>query len=126
MMQENEANKKKQLDIREQERVNDIRSMEDYARMLDKQEEDRLNEIKAREERQQLLMARMADTVLKEQKQKNLEEDLMLLKQFDEKSYWINRKMRGDWPSYRNRNWRSVKFWIKRSKISKKGEKIKN
>ena len=85
MMEENEENKKRQLEMREMERLNDIKSMEDYARMLDKQEEDRLNEMKAREERQQLLMARMADTVLKEQKQKNLEEDLMLLRQIEEK-----------------------------------------
>jgi hypothetical protein len=85
MMQENDENKKRQLEAREQERLNDIKSMEDYARMLDKQEEDRLNEMKAREERQQLLMARMADTVLKEQKQKNLEEDMMLLRQIEEK-----------------------------------------
>lgn len=85
MMQENEENKRRQLELKEFERLNDIRSMEDYAKMLDKQEEDRLNEMKAREERQQLLMARMADTVLKEQKQKNLEEDLMLLRQIEEK-----------------------------------------
>jgi hypothetical protein len=47
--------------------------------MLDRQEEDRLNELKAREARQQQLMARMADTVLKEQSQKNKDEDLVLL-----------------------------------------------
>ena len=85
MMQENEENKKRQMEIKENERLSDIRSMEDYARMLDKQEEDRINEMKSREERQQLLMARMADTVLKEQKQKNLDEDLMLLRQIEEK-----------------------------------------
>jgi hypothetical protein len=34
--------------------------------MLDKLEEDRLNEMKNREERQQQLMARMADSVLKQ------------------------------------------------------------
>ena len=85
MMEENDENKRRQNEMREMERVNDVRSMEDYAKMLDKQEEDRINEIKAREERQQHLMARMADTVLKEQKQKNLEEDLLLLRQIEEK-----------------------------------------
>ena len=85
MMQENEETKKRQLETKEIERLNDIKSMEDYARMLDKQEEDRINEMKSREERQQLLMARMADTVLKEQKQKNHQEDLMLLRQIEEK-----------------------------------------
>mmetsp|Transcript_6278 Transcript_6278/g.6163 ORF Transcript_6278/g.6163 Transcript_6278/m.6163 type:complete len:503 (-) Transcript_6278:33-1541(-) len=85
MMRENEENKKKQQEYKEQERQNDVNSMEDYARMLDRQEQDRLNEIKAREERQQQLMARMADTVLKEQDQRNKEEDLMLLKQIEEK-----------------------------------------
>jgi hypothetical protein len=85
MMEENEENKRRQLEVKELEKAKDIKSMEDYAKMLDKQEEDRINEIKAREERQQHLMARMADTVLKEQKQKNLEEDLMLLRQIEEK-----------------------------------------
>lgn len=85
MMQENEENKRIQMELKELERQNDIKSMEDYAKMLDKQEEDRLNEVKAREERQQLLMARMADTVLKEQKLKNHEEDLLLLRQIEEK-----------------------------------------
>jgi hypothetical protein len=85
MMEENEANKRLQRDQYMREREQDIKSMEDYARMLDKQEEDRLNEIKAREQRQQLLMARMADTVLKEQSQKAREEDLLMLKQIEER-----------------------------------------
>lgn len=85
MMGENVENKRRLLDIKEQERQSDVRSMEEYAKMLDRQEQDRLNELRAREERQQLLMARMADTVLKEQQRRNLEEDLMLLRQIDEK-----------------------------------------
>ena len=85
MMEENEANKKLQRDQQLREREQDIRSMEDYARMLDKQEEDRLNEIKAREQRQQQLMARMADTVLKEQHQKASEEDQLMVRQIEER-----------------------------------------
>ena len=85
MMEENEENKRRQQEVKDVEKQNDIRSMEDYAKMLDKQEEDRLNEIKAREERQQHLMARMAGTVLKEQKQKNLDEDMLLVKQIEAK-----------------------------------------
>ena len=66
MFEENEENKRKMLAIQEEEKQRDQKAQEDYARMLDRQEEDRLNEIKAREERQQQLMARMADTVLRE------------------------------------------------------------
>ena len=85
MMEENEANKRLQREQQQRERAMDIQSMEDYARMLDKQEEDRLNEIKAREQRQQQLMARMADTVLKEQHQRAREEDMLMLKQIEER-----------------------------------------
>ena len=85
MYQENEMNKKKMMQMQEEEKQRDQRAQEDYARMLDRQEEDRLNEIKAREERQQQLMARMADTVLKEQNLKSKEEDMILLQQIEER-----------------------------------------
>ena len=85
MYHENEDNKRKMLEIQEEEKQRDQKAQEDYARMLDRQEEDRLNEIKAREERQQQLMARMADTVLKEQNLKSKEEDMILMQQIDER-----------------------------------------
>jgi len=43
--------------------------------MLDQQEKDRANALKAKEERMKKLMGRMADTVVKQQKDKNLEEE---------------------------------------------------
>lgn len=49
--------------------------------MVEKQEQDRIMEYKNREKRQQQLMARMADTVIKEQSKKISEEDLMILNQ---------------------------------------------
>jgi hypothetical protein len=67
------------------EKVNDMKAQEEYARMLDKQEQDRINEMKSREERQQKLMARMADSVLKEQYARSKEEDHMLLSQIEER-----------------------------------------
>ena len=85
MFHENEENKRKMLEIQEEEKRRDQKAQEDYARMLDRQEEDRLNEIKAREERQQQLMARMADTVLREQNLKSKEEDMILMQQIEER-----------------------------------------
>lgn len=85
MFHENEENKRKMTEMQEEEKQRDQKAQEDYARMLDRQEEDRLNEIKAREERQQQLMARMADTVLKEQNLKSKEEDMILMQQIEER-----------------------------------------
>lgn len=47
--------------------------------MVEKQEQDRIEEYRNREKRQQQLMARMADTVIKEQSKKISEEDVMIL-----------------------------------------------
>ena len=75
MLVENEKHKTKALAEREKERLQDIKSQEEYARMLDKQEQDRLNEIKAREQRAQDFMNRMADTVIKNMDSRAREEE---------------------------------------------------
>jgi hypothetical protein len=75
MLVENEKHKVKALAEREKERLQDVKSQEEYARMLDKQEQDRLNEIKAREQRAQDFMNRMADTVIKSMDNRAKEEE---------------------------------------------------
>lgn len=65
MLVENEKYKVKATAEKEKERLEDVYSQEQYARMLDKQEADRANEVKAREQRAQEFMNRMADTVIK-------------------------------------------------------------
>jgi hypothetical protein len=85
MMRENEEQKQKVVAMQASEHHNDVKTQQDYARMLDQLEQDRLHELQKREERQQQLMARMADGVLKEQNLKSKEEDLMLLRQIEER-----------------------------------------
>lgn len=85
MLDENEEAKRIQAEKARKEREEDIRLQEAYAKMLDKQEQDRINELKKREEMQQKFMNRMADTVLKEQHLKNREEDMLLLKHYEDK-----------------------------------------
>jgi hypothetical protein len=75
MLIENEKNQQKMKVEREKERLQDIRAQEEYTRMLEKQEQDRLNEIKAREKRAQEFMNRMADTVIKNMDEKQMDED---------------------------------------------------
>ena len=75
MLVENEKHKAKALAEREKERLQDVKSQEEYARMLDKQEQDRLNEIRAREQRAQDFMNRMADTVIKSMYNRAKEEE---------------------------------------------------
>lgn len=85
MLDENEEVKRAQAEKLRQEKEEDIRLQEAYAKMLDKQEQDRVNELKKREDMQQKFMNRMADTVLKEQHLKNREEDLLLLRHYEDK-----------------------------------------
>lgn len=60
---------------KEQERLQDVKAQQEYARMLEKQEQDRLNEIKAREQRAQEFMNRMADTVIKNMDERSKQEE---------------------------------------------------
>lgn len=51
MLLENEANKRRQKDEEERQRLEDLKAQDEYSRMLDKQENDRRNEMKQREAR---------------------------------------------------------------------------
>ena len=75
MIEENEANKKKQSQQLDQLREQDKKDLVDYAKMLEQQEADRLEEVKSRERKTQDLMNRMADTVLKEIDRKRASDD---------------------------------------------------
>ena len=80
MLVENEKNLDLQKQLKEKERLEDVRAQEAYARMLDQQEQDRLNEIQAREQRAQAFMNRMADGVLAELDNIQKKEDDMITK----------------------------------------------
>ena len=64
MLVENEANKRRQKEEEERQRLEDLKAQDEYSRMLDKQENDRRNEMKQREARAQEFMNKMADSVL--------------------------------------------------------------
>eukprot|EP01022_Parablepharisma_sp_SALTPOND_P028763 TRINITY_DN71668_c2_g1_i1.p1 TRINITY_DN71668_c2_g1~~TRINITY_DN71668_c2_g1_i1.p1 ORF type:complete len:539 (-),score=137.21 TRINITY_DN71668_c2_g1_i1:2738-4354(-) len=85
MIEENEVNKKKQMEqlalLREQEK----KDLLEYTKMLEQQEADRLQEVKNREKKTQDLMNRMADTVIKEMDKKKEEEELKILQYQQEK-----------------------------------------
>ena len=88
MLIENEINKKKAEEERLRERELDIAAQEEHARILEKQEQDRQREFLARERRAQEFMNRMGGTVIKNQTEKQREEDQMLLR------YEMDREMR--------------------------------
>lgn len=75
ILQENEANKKRQVEDLRREREEDIRSMEQYTRILDKQEQDRANYFKNCENRQNEHMSRMANTVIKQHDERMKQEE---------------------------------------------------
>ena len=88
MLVENEINKKKAEEERLRERDLDIAAQEEHAKILEKQEQDRQREFLARERRAQEFMNRMGGTVIKNQTEKQREEDQMLLR------YEMDREMR--------------------------------
>lgn len=75
MLIENEINKKKAEEEKLRERDLDIAAQEEHARILEKQEQDRQREFLAREKRAQEFMNRMGGTVIKNQVEKQREED---------------------------------------------------
>jgi hypothetical protein len=79
MLEENMKNKAKQKEKEAFERIEDIEMQRAHERILDKIEEDRVNEIKKREERIQSYMNSMGETVLKQQRDANLDEDRRLM-----------------------------------------------
>lgn len=88
MLVENEINKKKAEEERLRERDLDIAAQEEHAKILEKQEQDRQREFLARERRAQEFMNRMGGTVIKNQTEKQREEDQMLVR------YEMDREMR--------------------------------
>lgn len=85
MLEENERNKRRQKDDEENQRLEDLRAQEEYAKMLEKQEADRQLEMKERERRAQEFMNKMADNVLQKMDQKQKFEDEMLLRYENER-----------------------------------------
>lgn len=75
MLVENEMNKKKAEQDKAREKANDIQAQEEHIRMLDKQEQDRQREFIARERRAQEFMNNMAGNVIKNQAQKQRDEN---------------------------------------------------
>jgi len=74
-MEENEINKKLQMEQLAQQKEQEKKDLIAYAKILEQQEEARNNEVKNREKRTQDLMSRMADTVIKKQDEKRAAED---------------------------------------------------
>lgn len=85
MMEENEMNKRKQLEIEGHVREQDKKDLVEYTKVLDQQEADRLNEIRNREKKTQELMNRMADTVIKDLDRKRDEDEQKVLRYQQEK-----------------------------------------
>jgi hypothetical protein len=78
--------KRRQKEHNELERLDDIKLMDDYARILDKQELDRANYFQSIAESQKNYMSLMADTVLKKQNEQQMEEEKRMLHYQNEKN----------------------------------------
>ena len=77
---------KEQLKVRKmQEKKNDAIALEEYSRFLEKEETKRMRELKVREDRLQKFMNVAAQTVVKKEKNKLREEELIHLKYINEK-----------------------------------------
>ncbi|MDR3581660.1 MAG: hypothetical protein P4L67_00085 [Candidatus Pacebacteria bacterium] len=85
MMEENEMNKRKQLDSENELREQEKKDLVEYTKVLDQQESDRLEEIRSRERKTQELMNRMADTVIKELDKKRDEDEQKVVRYQQEK-----------------------------------------
>ena len=70
MLEENEANKRRQKSEEEVQRLQDLQAQDEYSKMLEKQENDRQTEAKERERRAQEFMNKMADNVLEKMDKK--------------------------------------------------------
>lgn len=74
-IKENELNKKRALENKEKERLSDIKSTEDYAKVLDRQEQERNEYFKRIERNANNYINKMADTVISSIEAKNKEEE---------------------------------------------------
>ena len=75
MLEENERNKEKQRIEDEKQRLREIESAKEYTRLIELQEQKRADEMANREKRQRQFMDMMAETVIKDHKEKQKEED---------------------------------------------------
>jgi len=85
MLQDNEDFKQRQILEKLCERQDEIKSMQEYKKILDKQEQDRADYFRRCEGRQLQAMNRMAETVIKKDKEKMKEEEQMLSRYQSEK-----------------------------------------
>lgn len=93
-MIQNEENKKLQAIQKQKERLDDIKSAEDYTKVLDKQENDRKMYFKNIELKANNFLAKMSATVLKDIENKNKEDEEKVKKYEREKEEKILEKER--------------------------------
>lgn len=93
-MIQNEENKKLQAIQKQKERIDDIKSAEDYTKVLDKQENDRKMYFKNIELKANNFLAKMSATVLKDIENKNKEDEEKVKKYEREKEEKILEKER--------------------------------
>ena len=79
IVKENELKQERARKEAELERMQDIKSMEEYSRILDKQEAERVAYFKSIEERTANILGRMEETVVKENREKERELERIML-----------------------------------------------
>jgi len=82
MLEDNERNKLEQRQEAERQRLRDIESQREYTRLIEEQERKRAQEMADREKRQRQFMDMMAETVIKDHKAKQENEDKRILAQY--------------------------------------------
>lgn len=84
-LKDNELNKIKQMEAMRKEREDDIKAMEEYAKILEKQENERKEYFNRIERNSNSFMSKMVETVLKDMDGKNKEEEEKMKKYMEEK-----------------------------------------
>lgn len=82
---ENEENKRLQAIQKEKDRIEDIKSIEEYTKVLDKQENERKAYFRNIEMKANNFLAKMSQTVLKDIENKNKEEEARMKRYLQEK-----------------------------------------
>lgn len=96
MLEDNERNKLVQKKEAEIQRLKDIEAQKEYTRLIEQQEKKRADEMADRERRQRQFMDMMAETVIKDHKAKQEDEDKRILAQYlaREKAELVDEKKR--------------------------------
>jgi hypothetical protein len=84
-IRENKLNKQRQMENKERERLNDIKSTEEYAKVLDRQEQERNEYFKKIERNANNFINKMAENVINEMEYKNKEEEQKMKTYLEEK-----------------------------------------